>query len=96
MTLDANDFSILTQQCLKKYNLVENIDGALKIRSSSSRMALGRVTGSSSSVNRNAFIEENQGIQKDGVEDEEASSDEITDEWDGRILSDVKRLPKFK
>ena len=96
MTLDANDFSILTQQCLKKYNLVENIDGALKIRSSSSRMALGRVTGSSSSVNRNAFIEENQGIHKDGVEDEEASSDEITDEWDGRILSDVKRLPKFK
>ena len=37
-------------------------------------------------------------VQKilDGVEDEEASSDEITDEWDGRILSDVKRLPKFK
>ena len=40
MTLDASDFSLFTQKCLEKYNLVDNVDGELKVRSGSSRSEL--------------------------------------------------------
>lgn len=94
MTLDANDFSILTQQCLKKYNLLENVGGALKVRSSSSKMTMGRAVGTTS-MHETAFTNE---IMNENIEEGEdgVSSDDVTDEWDGLILSDVQRLPKFK
>ena len=94
MTLDANDFSILTQQCLKKYNLLENVGGALKVRSSSSKMTMGRAVGTTS-MHETAFANE---IMNENIEEgeDDVSSDDVTDEWDGLILSDVQRLPKFK
>ena len=92
MTLDASDFSLFTQKCLEKYNLVDNVDGELKVRSGSSTIRARMPSVSQRIQPKGSLVEETIDEDAGDYSDE----DDITDEWDGLILSDVKRMPKFK
>ena len=77
---------------MEKYNLFDNVDGELKVRSGSSTIRSRMPPANQPMQPKGSLVEETIDEDAGDYSDE----DDITDEWDGLILSDVKRMPKFK
>ena len=86
VTMHADDFSLLTQTCLKKYGLLDTIDGVAKIRTQWNRLDASTsisLEPKSLTTSRNSILS-----HENTFGDMEVSAN--------KMLSGVRILPKFK